>query len=572
MFYKGMDISFLPQCEAEGMQIKDFDGTVTEPFALIEKYGVNAVRLRIWHTPENVEHSGGYCNLAHTVEMAKRIKEHGMAFMLDFHYSDFWADPGHQVKPKAWEALSLEELQEAVFAYTRDTLLELKKQDVMPEMVQIGNEIRSGLLFPEGELPDYEGMVKLVNAGIDGARAVNDPKLKIMIHLDQGGRYFYLKEWFENSFRNGLKDFDLIGLSYYPFWHGTYSDLKGTMERLVQDYHKPIMIVETAHAWRKCEGGFIDEIQEKIAGFPANPQGQRQVLELVSSILASLPDNMGQGIFYWEPLCVPNSSAGGWASNMGILDEEGKVMEAIRAFTFDSEKVDKEKWAKIYEPQTITAQVGQSVTLPETVSVLLANGSIREEQVSWQEGNSIACEEAGSRVIEGCVGEDKHPVRMEIRTEDALEAGANLVTDPNWDEGMSRWQVESSGDEVIAQLFPEFVDPYPAPPLNALRVECARHFTYQISQQVTLAEAGRYCLQAQFQGTDTTGVDVRLFARQGERQRELVMHLTEHGFETGRIEDLELEKGTVTIGVRIDASPMYGMVRRFSLVRTSDSE
>ena len=344
------------------------------------------------------------------------------------------------------------------------------------------------------------------------------------------------------------------------------------MERLIQDYHKPIMIVETAHAWRKCEGGFIDEIQEKIAGFPANPQGQRQVLELVSSILASLPDNMGQGIFYWEPLCVPNSSAGGWASNMGILDEEGKVMEAIRAFTFDSEKVDKEKWVKIYEPQAITAQVGQSVTLPETVSVLLADGNIREEQVIWQEGNSVACEEMGSRMIEGYVGEDKHPVQMEIRTEDALEAGANLVADPNWDEGMSRWQVESSGDEVIAQLFPEFVDPYPAPPLNALRVECARHFRYQISQQVTLAEAGRYCLQAQFQGTDTTGVDVRLFARQGEKRRELLMHLTEHGFEVGRIEDLDLVEGTVTIGVRIDASPMYGMVRRFSLVRTSDSE
>ena len=112
------------------------------------------------------------------------------------------------------------------------------------------------------------------------------------------------------------------------------------------------------------------------------------------------------------------------------------------------------------------------------------------------------------------------------------------------------------------------MDPYPAPPLNALRVECARHFRYQISQQVTLAEAGQYCLQAEFQGTDTTGVDVRLFARQGETVRELVMHLTEHGFEAGRIEDLELEKGTVTIGVHIDASPMYGMVRRFSLVRT----
>lgn len=568
MFYKGMDISFVPQYEAEGIQMKDMDGTVMDPFDLVQKYGVNAIRLRIWHTPENVKHSGGYCNLEHTIAMAKRIKAHDMAFMLDFHYSDFWADPGHQVKPKAWENFSLEELQEAVYSYTRDTLLELKRQEVMPDIVQIGNEIRSGLLFPEGELPRYEQMVKLVNAGIEGAKAVGDPDLKIMIHLDQGGRYFYLKEWFDKSFRNGLKDFDLIGLSYYPFWHGTYTDLKETMERLIGDYHKPVMIVETAHAWRKCEGGFIDEMQEKIAGFPANPQGQRQVLELVSSIVASLPDHMGQGIFYWEPLCVPKEAEGGWAGNMGILDEDGKAMEGILAFTFDSEHVEKDRWAKIYEPQTIAAQAGQTVLLPETVSVLLADGRIKQEKVTWQEGNSVTCTEIGSRIVYGQAGERKSPIQMEIRTERTLEAGANLVADPNWDEGMSRWQVESSGDEVIAQLFPEFVDPYPAPPLNALRVECARHFRYQISQQVTLAEAGRYCLQAEFQGTDTTGVDVRLFARQGETVRELVMHLTEHGFEAGRIEDLELEKGTVTIGVHIDASPMYGMVRRFSLVRT----
>lgn len=567
MFYKGMDISFLPQCEAEGMQTKDLDGTVMDPFELVQKYGVNAIRLRIWHTPENIEHSGGYCNLEHTIAMAKRIKEHDMAFMLDFHYSDFWADPGHQIKPKAWQSLRFEELQTAVFEYTKDTLLELKKQGVMPDVVQIGNEIRCGLMFPDGELPNYEQMVKLVNAGIDGAKAVGDPNLKIMIHLDQGGRYFYLKEWFENSFRNGLKDFDVIGLSYYPFWHGTYTDLKETMEYLIQDYHKPIMIVETAHAWRKCEGGFIDEIQEKIAGFPANPQGQRQVLELVSSILASLPEHMGQGIFYWEPLCVPGDDGGGWASNMGILDEEGKAMEAIKAFTFDCEQVEKDKWVKIYDPQTVVVQAGQTVALPAEVSVLLADGSIRKEKVTWQEGDSISCTEIGSVTAHGYVGEEQCPVQMEIRTEKKLEKSANLVEDPNWNEGMARWQIQSSGDEVIAQLFPEFVDPYPAPPLNALRVECARHFSFQISQQAAVAETGQYCLQVEFQGTDTTGVDVRLFVRYGEEEKELVIHPTEHGFELCRIENLKLEKGTVTVGVRIDAPPMYGMMRRISLVR-----
>ena len=140
-------------------------------------------------------------------------------------------------------------------------------------------------------------MVQLVNAGIRGARAAaGKDEMQVMIHLDQGGRYFYLKEWFDCSFEAGLEDFDLIGLSYYPFWHGTFTDLKETMTKLIQDYKKPIMVVETAHAWRKSAHGFIDEQQEKIAGFPATPAGQKQVLDLVANIVASLPDEMGQGI------------------------------------------------------------------------------------------------------------------------------------------------------------------------------------------------------------------------------------------------------------------------------------
>ena len=251
-FQKGMDLSFIPELEDAGVQVKDFDGTVMDPLDLVQKYGVNSVRLRIWNAPEHVRESGGYCSYAHTLAMAKRIRAHGMSFMLDFHYSDFWADPGQQRKPKDWENLSFKELKEAVFSYTRDTLTALKEEDVLPDIVQIGNEIRSGLLFPDGELPDYTKMVQLVNAGIRGARAAaGKDEMQVMIHLDQGGRYFYLKEWFDCSFEAGLEDFDLIGLSYYPFWHGTFTDLKETMTKLIQDYKKPIMVVETAHAWRK---------------------------------------------------------------------------------------------------------------------------------------------------------------------------------------------------------------------------------------------------------------------------------------------------------------------------------
>ena len=369
-FQKGMDLSFIPELEDAGVQVKDFDGTVMDPLDLVQKYGVNSVRLRIWNAPEHVRESGGYCSYAHTLAMAKRIRAHGMSFMLDFHYSDFWADPGQQRKPKDWENLSFKELKEAVFSYTRDTLTALKEEDVLPDIVQIGNEIRSGLLFPDGELPDYTKMVQLVNAGIRGARAAaGKDEMQVMIHLDQGGRYFYLKEWFDCSFEAGLEDFDLIGLSYYPFWHGTFTDLKETMTKLIQDYKKPIMVVETAHAWRKSAHGFIDEQQEKIAGFPATPAGQKQVLDLVANIVASLPDEMGQGIYYWEPICVPKDGEGGWSENMGLLEEKGTIMEGIRSFLFTRNDACPEKPAKIYEPEPMTVVKDEACGLPEMLPV-----------------------------------------------------------------------------------------------------------------------------------------------------------------------------------------------------------
>ena len=153
-FCKGMDISGLPRYLDDGMQVKDMDGTPIEPFELLKKYDVNSIRLRIWVNPENEPYSRGYCNLEHTLKMAKQVKENGMSFMLDFHYSDWWADPGKQKKPKAWEGLDRDALEAKVYEYTREVLLALDAQGTLPEIVQIGNEIRSGLIFPEGDLPD----------------------------------------------------------------------------------------------------------------------------------------------------------------------------------------------------------------------------------------------------------------------------------------------------------------------------------------------------------------------------------------------------------------------------------
>lgn len=588
-FYKGMDISFLQQYEENGLKICDFDGEVVEPLKLLKKYGVNSIRLRLWVQPELVPESGGYCSLSRTIEMAKRVKQKGFDFLLNLHYSDWWADPGKQNKPKAWESLRFEELEQTVYRYTKETLLAFKKANAMPDIVQIGNEIRSGLLFPDGELPDYDHMVRLVNAGIRGAREAGKDKLLVMIHLDQGGRYFYLKEWFSKAFAAGLSDFDVIGLSYYPFWHGTFNDLRETTLQLIKHYEKPILIVETAHAWRRSKNGFIDEAQERIAGFEASPKGQRKVLDLVNNIMASLPEKMGRGIYYWEPLCIPSEDGGGWEENMGLLTAEGQVMEGIYSFAFCREQIKNGVIAKIYEPEKISTVPNKVTNLPKSVKVLMYDGQIASRPVRWslQEEaeksesllffaqDSISFRMPGCAVLLGTAEGTDLPVTLEVSAADEEQQKKreqnhkkNLLCDAEWENGLAYWEIKRSSDEVTLQIYPEFAEPFPAPPINALRIESPRNFTFSVSQKVSVLYPGKYSFQAEYMGADTTGVEVRLYLiSDGVIQKECIIHPTEHEWQRGKAEIRIESPGIWEVGLSIASPPVYGLVRRFSFIK-----
>ncbi len=516
-FYKGVDISSLEQCLEEGMQVRDMDGRVTEPFALLKKYGVNSVRLRIWVNPENEPESKGYCSLEHTLRMAERIRENGMSFLLDFHSSDFWADPGHQKKPLAWAGLGRAELEQTVYEYTRNTLMEFKRQGVLPHMVQIGNEIRSGLLFPEGELPDYQGMVSLVNAGIRAARAAaGKDEMQVMIHLDQGGRYKWLHQWFDTAIACGLEDFDLIGLSYYPFWHGSFLDVKASMEQLSEKYQKPILLVETAYAWRESEKGFIDKEQIRIGGLPASPGGQKDTLEILMYLLEKLPRDRGLGIYYWEPLCIPEPGKGGWGENMGLLDEEGRVMEGITAFAMtDAERGRMpEGW-------------------PELEKKLR-----REAENDWEEG---ICKDGGE----------------------------NLLTNGDFSRYDDTWTME--GEEGVKLSYPEGK---PGSTSRIFQVESPRNFKFRMAAEMVLPEAGRYILYMEAMGADTTGVDIRLYvegpsdaaAEKAVHAVETVVHPVER-WQGYRLEFAGEAGDRVKAGIVMASPPMVFSVRNFRLVR-----
>lgn len=330
-FLKGMDISSLPEHLDGGERFYTADGRGVEPFELLRENNVNAIRLRIWNNPELVKESKGYCDLEHTINMAKKIKAYGMNFMLDFHYSDYWADPGQQRKPHVWEKLSYSELKEAVYSYTKEVLDALEQNGCLPDIVQIGNEIRSGMLFPEGEVPNYENLAGLINAGI---RAVRDKssKISVMIHLDQGGRFFCLKEWFDAVFEAGMEPIDAIGISFYSFWHGTFMDLKNSMKQLIGRYRIPVYVVETAHPWRHCKNEHVSKDLMKTAGLPAGEEEQKRSLEIVMQIASEVSGELPTGVFYWEPLCSPGKNYGSWDENMGMLNEDGTVLSSFEVY------------------------------------------------------------------------------------------------------------------------------------------------------------------------------------------------------------------------------------------------
>lgn len=328
---KGMDVSSYPEMRDKGYQYYNESGQKADVLDLAVRNGFNYARLRLWNEPENVAGSGGYCDLWHTIQMAKELKALGIPYLLDFHYSDWWADPQNQNIPKAWEGLGVDEMAEQLYSFTENVLLDLKKEGVYPDMIQIGNEIRCGMLFPVAKVPNWDNLAKLVQAGLSAARKVSrGTQTRLMIHLDEGARYDYYEEWFDRMMELGTDDFDVIGLSFYPYIHGSYEDFEQNLHKLAERYQKPLIVAEFAHPFRRSKGTFFREEQERAAGYPASQSGQRESLAHLVDIIKGVPEGMCEGFFYWEPFMrVEPNDENGWGTFMGLMDDDGNPTEGL---------------------------------------------------------------------------------------------------------------------------------------------------------------------------------------------------------------------------------------------------
>lgn len=576
MFIKGMDISSYPEMMDKGHRYYDFDGNEVNVIDFAKEQGFDYGRLRIWNNPECVGESGGYCNLAHTRRMAAEIKKRGMGLLLDFHYSDWWADPGKQIKPEAWKELHGDALARAVYDYTKAVLEALDADNVYPEMVQVGNEIRCGMMWPDGRTDNWEGLARLINAGI---RAVRDTQgardTKVMLHLDQGGRYYYFKEWFDNALAHGVTDFDIIGLSYYPFWHGTFNDLKNTMEELARRYHKPMIIAEVAHAYRRSRGELFGEAQEKISGFPAGGAAQKEVLELIMSIAAHVSDGLGIGVFYWEPFSRPDDEMDdSWGSCMGVVDADGRPTLGIKAFGFSPEHADVNRIAKIYEPPMITVTLDDepSEYLPRTVKVLKYDGRIEREEAAWEFDKSRLVKN-DTIVINGTLSQCGQRVNLPICLVEEKEK-RNLLRNADFENvnaGVPEyWKIsgESDDDSFAWEIRQETAEVFPFDAANYFYFKGESNFKMALCQSAARILTGTYAFSLSYKGDNTTGVKVWIYARSedGTEVRQTLFPSAEEW--TRHSVEITLDKdGDAEVGIMVDAPAIYGMMKDICLER-----
>ncbi|MBQ1506134.1 MAG: glycosyl hydrolase 53 family protein [Erysipelotrichales bacterium] len=361
-FLKGMDISGLNEIEKNAGVYYDH-GIARDPVLIFRDYGINLARIRLWNDPYDLNgepYGAGTTDLDTVIALAKRAQDAGLLWLLDFHYSDFWADPGKQILPKAWKNYDFEELKTAVYSYTKSVLQTLKKENLHPDYIAVGNEITNGLCWPVCKIPAYDRIAALVSQGIIASRE-EFPSSKIMIHLDQGGNTELYRKWFTEYFRNGGKDFDAIGLSFYPAWHGTLENLRENLEELSRTYDKELIIAETSYPFttedyaqyedylgEDRKGPAIKPEFEKRLPYPVSKEGQCAFMkELMSTV-----SKFGNGFIYWGGELIPREGSS-WASpsaleyihekgpggnewaNQAVFDYDGEVlpvMETIKNF------------------------------------------------------------------------------------------------------------------------------------------------------------------------------------------------------------------------------------------------
>ncbi|KRE83040.1 hypothetical protein ASG89_12980 [Paenibacillus sp. Soil766] len=513
-FIKGADVSMLKQIEISGGKFYD-GGIEKDALQILKDHGVNWVRLRVWNNPVDANGfglGGGNNDKVRTIEIAKRAHELGLKVLLDFHYSDFWADPSKQTKPAAWEGLNTAELQQALYTYTADVIQGLTDEGVMPEMVQIGNETNTGMVWPDGQTTGsggFEGWANLIKQGVQAVRD-HDPnnanalRTKIMIHLADGGNNELFRRNFDQLTSRQV-DYDVIGFSYYPYWHGPLEDLQANMIDISKRYGKEVLVAENAYAYTLNDvDNFSNNFgpsQEQLGGYKATVQGQAQEVHDVMNAVAQVPNQKGLGVFYWEPDWIPvkgaewSSKAGegnGW-ENQAMFDFGGHALPSLDVFNRVSANPSGDLFvaeSTAIHPEQIKVTVGSTPVLPSKVQVEFTDDSVRDLPVTWDAFEDDDLQHPGTIELQGTVA----GVPLRANGTITVQGSTNLVNNPGFESGNNANWTITGGSNAI-KVVSDSANAHDGS-TYALHYSLSQDMPFSASQTITGLANGKYTLKA----------------------------------------------------------------------------
>lgn len=601
-FILGADASTLIAQEKSGVKYYDENGNEADLLLTLARNGVNTIRIRVWNDPYDANgngYGGGNNDVATAIEIGKRATSYGMGVMIDFHYSDFWADPSKQMVPKAWEGMTPEEKGVAAHDYTYNSLKEMLDAGVNVTMVQIGNETTTGL---SGETK-WSDMSDILCGGSNAIREISaeySKDIQVVVHFtnpEDAGKY----ERYAQMLKKFKVDYDVFASSYYPYWHGSLENLTEVLTIIANDYGKKVMVAEVSYAYTMEDGdGSGNTISEDaVCELPYGITVQGQV-DCVRDVTQAVVDTgNGIGIIYWEPawIPVPGSSyeeraalwrnyGSGWASeyaaeydpedagkyyggsawdNQAMFDFDGKPLPSLSVFRFLRTGATTEKKIDSVQNVELKVRIDDEVKLPETVTAKFNNGDEEEVAVAWNvAGITFDNTKPGEYKLSGVArsGDATFDCKCIVKIVEK-----NYIENPGFeDDDLSMW-VLNNVDNVTTELF--VIDK----PVDAVGGTKSLHFystdrvEFTAEQTVTNLNPGTYKFSLAIHGGDARNAEMEIYAIADGVEYTAPAGVTKWQEVTyPTIEEIVSTDGTITIGVRVKTDPSaWGNLDEFLL-------
>ena len=584
-FALGMDVSSVLALEAAGVKFYDHDGNERDLFAILAENGVNYIRVRVWNDPFDKDgngYGGGNCDINTAIAIGKRATEHGMKLLVDFHYSDFWADPAKQMLPKAWKGKRTSAKVKLLKEYTLDCLTQLKEAGVDVGMVQLGNETNNGMA---GE-KSFANVAKLMAVGAEAVREVY-PDALICVHFanpENAGNYAS----YAARLAEAEVDYDVFATSYYPYWHGTLDNLKAVLSGIQQTYGKKVMVAETSYAWTAEDGDFsgntIGEGGAYLKPYPFTQQGQ---VNHVMDVIGAMHEIGGIGVFYWEGAWVPvpggsweaNSAlweqyGAGWASsyaaeydpqdagkyyggsacdNQTFFDFTGHALESLKVFRLARQGNDVPIVVDALDDVTLMIDLTGEIVLPQTVNAVMSDNSRQAVPVEWEPYDAQAMKDGGVKtyIIKGTAG------GMEATCQVAMIEYNHLG---NWsfeDEDKGEWVATNLGGCEQLYIEEKKTDSVTGSKHYHFYSAAPGTVEFTLEQDVKDLPAGKYKFELSIMGGDGGEVDIYTYVKVNgvEVARQASTITSYNVWDTPVIEGVEIAQGDViTVGVYVKCS------------------